>query len=390
MAIDWQNTPLLSQVQLGGQTYYLKDAEARQIIETLSSMALEVKIYESLPTASADTMRYLALVAEAGSVAGTYVEYVTIRSGEEGAYTYAWEKIGTTATDLSEYAKTEDLGDLAFKDTATGNITASSINLENGTTTAEGSINVTLKDAAADTSIASSGKFTPSGNITGDAALSSTDVSHTGTAAAQAFTGEKYAVNVTPTTDSVNIVSAALASAALDGTQSYTAPVLTPASATITAAQGTFATEGLTASVTSGTEILVFGTASTGTVDASKVTNFDGGSLTDGAVNFGALTTTAATATATTIVQGIQSAGLVKDSANGVQIEGANAPSTATIGCKEYAFDATALKFTGTEDDVDVTGTYKKQEVDVHTFTGSASAVTGTVTAAGAQSVTVQ
>jgi len=59
-------------------------------------------------------------------------------------------------------------------------------------------------------------------------------------------------------------------------------------------------------------------------------------------------------------------AALAKDATNGVQIEGTNASSS-----------------------VSVSGTYYKQVVDTASFSGSASTVTGTVTAAGAQTVTV-
>ena len=42
-----------------------------------------------------------------------YTEYVSIRSGEEGSYTYSWEALGDTSIDLS------DLGALAYKDSVT-------------------------------------------------------------------------------------------------------------------------------------------------------------------------------------------------------------------------------------------------------------------------------
>ena len=58
-------------------------------------------------TASADTMYKIYMVADANASAGTYVEWITIRSGVEGAYTYAWEKIGSTKTDLTGYVSKE-------------------------------------------------------------------------------------------------------------------------------------------------------------------------------------------------------------------------------------------------------------------------------------------
>lgn len=54
--------------------------------------------------ASADTMYKLYLVPDADSTQhSAYIEYITIRSGEEGAYTYAWEAIGDTVVDLTNY-----------------------------------------------------------------------------------------------------------------------------------------------------------------------------------------------------------------------------------------------------------------------------------------------
>lgn len=53
--------------------------------------------------ASKDTMYKIYMVADAQASAGTYIEWITIRSGAESAYTYTWEKIGSTKTDLSGY-----------------------------------------------------------------------------------------------------------------------------------------------------------------------------------------------------------------------------------------------------------------------------------------------
>lgn len=47
----------------------------------------------------------IVLYNESGTVSGTYTEYVILRSGTASSYTYAWEKIGTTSTDLSNYLK---------------------------------------------------------------------------------------------------------------------------------------------------------------------------------------------------------------------------------------------------------------------------------------------
>ena len=62
----------------------------------------EAVVVSSLPTASADTMNKIYLVPSASSQTGNIKdEYITIRSGSEGSYTYSWEQIGSTAIDVS-------------------------------------------------------------------------------------------------------------------------------------------------------------------------------------------------------------------------------------------------------------------------------------------------
>ena len=56
--------------------------------------------------ASADTMYKIYMVPSDDATAGSYIEYITIRSGAEGAYTYAWEAIGNTKVSLSGYVPT--------------------------------------------------------------------------------------------------------------------------------------------------------------------------------------------------------------------------------------------------------------------------------------------
>ncbi len=170
--------------------------------------------------ASADTMYKIYMVADASASAGTYIEWITIRSGAEGAYTYAWEKIGSTKTDLTGYVSKEttiagialdhnisvadlqkalSLGAMAYADKASGSTTVQTIDsitmkevtvAGNATVTSKaadatltkanytpagkvtgsaisgGSINVTLKDSATKTEAAlSTSEFTPAGTI---------------------------------------------------------------------------------------------------------------------------------------------------------------------------------------------------------------------------------
>lgn len=53
-----------------------------------------VTVVSELPTASADTMGKIYLVAISGSGTNNYAEYVTVRTGTSPNYSYNWEKFG--------------------------------------------------------------------------------------------------------------------------------------------------------------------------------------------------------------------------------------------------------------------------------------------------------
>lgn len=170
--------------------------------------------------ASADTMYKIYLVPSADAAAGGYIEYITIRSSAEGAYTYAWEAIGNTKVSLSGYVPTTTtiatialdhnitvaelhtalkLGAMAYADKASGSTTLQTIDSitmkevtvagnaavtskaadatltkanytpagkVTGSAISDGSINVTLKDSATKTEATlSTSEFTPAGTI---------------------------------------------------------------------------------------------------------------------------------------------------------------------------------------------------------------------------------
>ena len=139
-------------------------------------------------TASADTMYKIYMVADEGASAGSYIEWITIRSGAEGAYTYAWEKIGSTKTDLTGYVSKETtiatialdhnitveelqnalkLGAMAYADKASGSTTLQTIDsITMKPVTVAGNATVTSK--AADATL-TKGNYTPAGSITGKA-----------------------------------------------------------------------------------------------------------------------------------------------------------------------------------------------------------------------------
>ena len=59
--------------------------------------------------ASASTMNKLYLIKATSDKEDNYNEFITIRSGSSGSYTYAWEKIGSTSIDLSGFVQASSL-----------------------------------------------------------------------------------------------------------------------------------------------------------------------------------------------------------------------------------------------------------------------------------------
>ena len=138
--------------------------------------------------ASADTMYKIYLVPSDDAVAGSYIEYITIRSGVEGAYTYAWEAIGNTKVSLSGYVPTTTtiatialdhnitvtelqtalkLGAMAYADKASGSGTVQTIDsITMKPVTVAGNAAVTYK--AADATLTKA-NYTPAGTISGSA-----------------------------------------------------------------------------------------------------------------------------------------------------------------------------------------------------------------------------
>lgn len=138
--------------------------------------------------ASADTMYKIYLVPSDDAAAGGYIEYITIRSGAEGAYTYAWEAIGNTKVSLTGYVPTTTtiatialdhnitvaelqtalkLGAMAYADKASGSTTLQTIDsITMKEVTVAGNAAVTSK--AADATLTKV-NYTPAGKITGSA-----------------------------------------------------------------------------------------------------------------------------------------------------------------------------------------------------------------------------
>lgn len=139
-----------------GTTYDIKDAVARQMASAGVSFVLSTDaastpkdvqwddngttITGTLVASSSTTGIFYLVPADNPIGKDIFDEYVTLLKDNE----YSWEKIGSTAIDFSS------LGDLAYKDTASGNYTP------------EGSVS---QPSFSGSSLTSSGKFTPSGSV---------------------------------------------------------------------------------------------------------------------------------------------------------------------------------------------------------------------------------
>lgn len=265
MATDVIRTDyLLSKININNQIYEIKDAALEAIVKTLGAAAFkdldnaltdagqglatsgviksyvdaqvgainkfDVRIYTELPTASADTMYILGLVQDPDAQAGNYIEYITIRTGTEGDYSYNWEKIGTTKTDLADYltknatvagvAFGDDkvisaaelkialgLGALAYKDSATGTVDGQTISGVKATGTSTGSIDVVLNQTSTAASLTKA-DYTPEGDVTGTVvANGSVSIAKNDDGTQISGTVSAPTITVTPSTDSIKKVT---------------------------------------------------------------------------------------------------------------------------------------------------------------------------------------
>lgn len=334
--------------------------------------------------ASADTMYKIYLVPDTNAEAGSYIEYITIKSGE----TYKWEAIGSTRTSLDGYVqKSQKIAGLtlnkditveelqgalklkafAYAAKGTATVAAKTVSGVKATGTSTGSLTGAMDYTA--TEIDSTGKVTATGSITGSAisggsiavTLKDAEAATAATVTAEAY---KPAGSVTS-----NFVADADNGVAIAGTVSKPTATVTPATATvqemkipgtaysITAGsvekaadtKSAFATEGVTASVDEASETLTFTAAGTSqAVTASGAVDYTAPVLSGALPTFGA---SAAVMTGATVDV-----------------------SQPTFTGNKYAVNSS---FAGTEvKDMKVTGvTYVKQAVNSATFTPVAASL---------------
>ena len=369
---------------------------------------------EGVPSvaASANTMYKIYLVPDTNAEAGSYIEYITIKSGE----TYKWEAIGSTRTSLDGYVEKSqkiagltlnkditvaelqtalELKAFAYAAKGTATVAAKTVNGVKATGTSTGSLTGAMDYTA--TEINSTGKVTATGSVTGTA-ISGGSIAVTlkdaEAATAATVTAEPYKPAGSVTS---NFVADADKGVAIAGTVSKPTATVTPATATVqemktpgtaysitegsvekaTDTKSAFATEGVTASVDEASETLTFTAAGTSqAVTAVGNVTYTAPVLSGALPTFGA---SAAVMTGATVdvsqptFTGNKYA--VNSSFAGTEVE--NMKVTGVTYVKQAVNTATfspveaTLGFSGDEVDVSVKGSYDKANKGTLAFTGA-------------------
>lgn len=491
MANTYSNTPVLSRIKIGNDYYYVKDADVRTIIDGYNNAivtgsignitdnnesfvyAKNIKAYvdnlvaaglvivpvDKLPTASKETMGKLYLVPHSHEETSDIKdEYITYNKGTEEEPNYSWEKIGNTDIDLSKYVTdvtysnkvlsqtkngvssiVHEFGDMADADTASGKlptVDSASFNF-----TPAGTLNVTLKDSTTGTSINSTGSFTPTGSINGEAikggsitvALGDAATDSNAVVSTTAYTpaGEVTAptITLTSTTKDVNVVKE-------NGTlPTFVEGAFTPASISDgffnagaiasyshagfnggslgSASKDTFAKEGILASVGTGddNETLIITNASTasavteqgeftaavygtdtfngGALPSIDKTKFNGGSKAEDTWNAGAMPTIETQSVMESATAKASAPIFTGTEASGMKVTGVTYKKQIVTSQEFKPVNAT-LSFSGNAGDVSVNGSYFKQEIDKKEFTGTATTGNSVTLVSSEKTITVK
>lgn len=195
MAYDWTKyTPVLSQVNVNGDDYYLKDKEAREKIDALSSATHFIGKTTSELTDGATENPVKIDGADVTAVAGdiVYVEQGGLEPEVEFIFNGTkWQELGSTSK----------LGDLAFKDNASASYTPAGTVSQPTFTGTQGNISVNGVATGNITSAVATGdgNYTPSGTIDSPA-ITITPTKATGKLVTSAGTAASYTLP-TLTTD---------------------------------------------------------------------------------------------------------------------------------------------------------------------------------------------
>lgn len=244
MAIfDPKNVPVISKLTIGDQTYYLKDAEARELLATLGNAAKKdvaagVSAEEQGLVTGAQVQAAIAGITGSMHFRGVVSAFTDITDpaagdviiigvkeyvyggepatwhelGDESIYALKTVTIGTqnlsANINLDTLAADMDLGALSKKDSATGTVAGQTITGLKAKGNAAGSIEVGLTQTATDATLTKS-DYTPAGTVTG-----TTTAAGTVSIAKDAENGVQISgsvsapnVTVTPAKDSIKKVT---------------------------------------------------------------------------------------------------------------------------------------------------------------------------------------
>lgn len=184
-----------------GTTYNIKDEVARQaagagvsfVVATDAASTPKDVTWDDDGTTITGTLEpsdstagafYLVPATTSGGK-DIYAEYITLKDGN----TYSWEKIGTTDIDLS------NLGDLAYKDNATGNYTPEGTVSQPSFTGTSGNVSVTGTPSGSISVGSGTTNYTPAGNVSAPT-ITVTPSTTTGYVAASATGGGSVTAGV--------------------------------------------------------------------------------------------------------------------------------------------------------------------------------------------------
>ena len=236
------NVPVVSKLTIGDKTYYLKDAEARELLATLGTAAKKdvaagVSAKEQGLVTGAQVQAAIAGIAGSMHFRGVFASTAEVTNPAAGdviiigvkEYVYggepaAWHELGDesiyalkTVTigqqnlsaniDLDTLAADMGLGKLAKKDSATGTVPGQTITGVKATGTSTGSIDVALTQTATAATLAHE-DYTPAGDVTGTVvANGSVGIAKSDAGTQISGTVSAPTVTVTPATDTIKKVT---------------------------------------------------------------------------------------------------------------------------------------------------------------------------------------
>lgn len=244
MAIfDPKNLPVISKLTIGEKTYYLKDAEVRELLKTLGTAAKKDVAAgvgadeQGLVTGAqvqaaiagiAGSMHFRGVVSATSDITDPAPGDVVIvgvkeyvyggepadwhELGDESIYALKSFKIGTQALEGTfslETLKTDlGLGALAYKSSATGTVAGQTITGIKATGTSAGSIEVGLTQTSTAATLTKS-DYTPSGDVSGSVTAAGTVSIAKDAENGTQISGSVSAptVTVTPATDTIKKVT---------------------------------------------------------------------------------------------------------------------------------------------------------------------------------------